>query len=645
MHITNIKNKERKKKMSNTVKLLETEFYNGATFYFEQNVDRHTSTCVDIDIKPFVTTIKFSSRSLIPTYFQLRNVHKQFPNITKIIIGYNVRSIDISNFMFPNVVEVQDLSGKFCLSADMLVTSDGVLLNTFCKPESSKLNLLSINEISSFAMEGCRTTKISNFGRIIRCRCDAFTGSAFETIYGKLIGLYVTENKELFPLLYGSDEVIIPDDLWNIISTFEFSSVRKMSVYNFMLFNYNLIPKFEYPQKIVFMSPIPECYSVRTLQDVLCSQNLNCVEICQEDERFGSFDGVVYAKHNNQNEIISCPKMKLGELVIPDNISYIANEAFEDSHLRSVVMSDTITAMGERSFSNSHIKHISLSKNLTRLSNYRGHAFIRTALTDIDIPEHIVSIHNSEFFSCKDLQRVTLHEGLERIMTDAFNYCSSLHEIALPNSLLQIGDESLSYIRCVHIKDRIPAYFLDGINFHYEISEIDIATCKLSAYTKVIIQKGSRLLSEIGDEQDFVFYVPKRLKGKNLKLMSRLLHKYSSMDSTPITKEDAHILKHLYTKCSDTIIKQETALAIYQNDKASSDEVELYLRRSGKQILTRYLKYGRNEQFTQFLEYGFLSRNALKNLYNISVQSDRPELAAYIMQKIDSTGGKETFRL
>ena len=50
MHITNIKNKERKKKMSNTVKLLETEFYNGATFYFEQNVDRHTSTCVDIDI-------------------------------------------------------------------------------------------------------------------------------------------------------------------------------------------------------------------------------------------------------------------------------------------------------------------------------------------------------------------------------------------------------------------------------------------------------------------------------------------------------------------------------------------------------------------------------------------------------------------
>ena len=117
------------------------------------------------------------------------------------------------------------------------------------------------------------------------------------------------------------------------------------------------------------------------------------------------------------------------------------------------------------------------------------------------------------------------------------------------------------------------------------------------------------------------------------------------MDSTPITKEDAHILKHLYTKCSDTIIKQETALAIYQNDKASSDEVELYLRRSGKQILTRYLKYGRNEQFTQFLEYGFLSRNALKNLYNISVQSDRPELAAYIMQKIDSTGGKETFRL
>lgn len=645
MHITNIKNKERKKKMSNTVKLLETEFYNGATFYFEQNVDRHTSTCVDIDIKPFVTTIKFSSRSLMPTYFQLRNVNKQFPNVTKIIIGYNVRSIDISNFMFPNVVEVQDLSGRFCLSADMLVTSKGVLLNTFCKSESSELNLLSINEISSFAMEGCRTTKISNFDRIIRCRCDAFTGSAFETIYGKLIGLYVTENKEMFPLLYGSDEVIIPDNLWSIISTFEFSSVRKMSVYNFMLFNYNLILKFEYPQKIVFMKPIPEYCSARTLQGILYSQNLNCVEICKEDERFGSFDGVVYAKYNNQNEIISCPQMKLGELVIPDNINRIANEAFMDSHLRSVIMPDTIEEMGEKSFADSHIKHISLSKNLTRLSNYRGRAFLRTALTDIDIPERIVIIHNSEFFDCKDLQRVTLHEGLERIMTDAFNYCSSLHEIALPNSLLQIGYESLPYIRCVHIKDRFPAYFLYGINFPYEISELDIATCNLSAYTKVIIQKGSRLLSEIGDEQDFVFYVPKRLKGKNLKLMDNLLHKYSSTDSTPITKEDAHILKHLYTKCSDAIIKQETALAIYQNDKASSDEVELYLRRSGKQILTRYLKYGRNEQFTQFLEYGFLSRNALKNLYNISVQSDRPELAAYIMQKIDSTGGKETFRL
>ena len=631
--------------MSNTVKLLETEFYNGATFYFDQNVTKHASTCVDIDVKPFVTTINFSSHSLMPTDFQLRNVNKQFPNVTKIIIGYNVRSIDISNFMFPNVVEVQDLSGRFCLSADMLVTSKGVLLNTFCKSENSELNLLSINEISSFAMEGCRTTKISNFGRIIRCRCDAFTGSAFETIYGKLIGLYVTEDKEIFPLLYGSDEAIIPDNLWNIMSTFEFSSVRKMIVYNFMLFDYNLIPKFEYPQKIVFMKPIPKHCSARNLQGVLYSNNLNCVEICQEDERFGSFDGVVYAKHNNQNEIISCPKMKLGELVIPDNINCIADEAFMDSHLRSVIMSDAIEAMGERSFSNSHIKHISLSKNLTRLSNYRGHAFVRTALTDIDIPERIVSIHTGEFFGCKGLQRVTLHEGLERIMADAFNYCDSLHEIALPNSSSQLGDESLPYIKCVRIKDRFPAYFLYGIIFHYEISELDIATCKLSAYTKVIIQKGSRLLSEIGDEQDFVFYVPKRLKGKNLKLMNNLLHKYSHVNSTPITKDDAHTLKHLYTRCSDATIKQETALAIYQNDKALSDEVPLYLRRSGKQILTRYLKYGKNEQFAQFLEYSFLSRNALKDLYDISIQSDRPELAAYIMQKIDSTGRKETFLL
>lgn len=62
----------------------------------------------------------------------------------------------------------------------------------------------------------------------------------------------------------------------------------------------------------------------------------------------------------------------------------------------------------------------------------------RDDIVEIDIPPTVKSIAAAAFICCKNLSKVTMHEGLEKIYAGAFSHCSSLSYIEIPDSVNEL---------------------------------------------------------------------------------------------------------------------------------------------------------------------------------------------------------------
>ena len=90
--------------------------------------------------------------------------------------------------------------------------------------------------------------------------------------------------------------------------------------------------------------------------------------------------------------------------------------------LDSVVIPDTVTYL--------RVKYA--------VKSIGEYAFDHSDLTTIVIPDHIQSIGESTFGSCRNLTSVTLPEGIDRLFR-VFAYCTSLHRITIPNSVTAVN--------------------------------------------------------------------------------------------------------------------------------------------------------------------------------------------------------------
>ncbi len=75
-------------------------------------------------------------------------------------------------------------------------------------------------------------------------------------------------------------------------------------------------------------------------------------------------------------------------------------------------------------------------------------AFYRcSSLTEIIIPENVISIGNSAFSGCSNLQSLTIGNSITSIGNSAFSSCRSLTEITIPDSVTSIGEYAFSSCR------------------------------------------------------------------------------------------------------------------------------------------------------------------------------------------------------
>lgn len=67
------------------------------------------------------------------------------------------------------------------------------------------------------------------------------------------------------------------------------------------------------------------------------------------------------------------------------------------------------------------------------------HAFQRSALEEISLPEGLRAIGASAFKNCSDLREIRLPDQIAAIEKECFSACETLREIALPDGVLRIG--------------------------------------------------------------------------------------------------------------------------------------------------------------------------------------------------------------
>ncbi len=116
-------------------------------------------------------------------------------------------------------------------------------------------------------------------------------------------------------------------------------------------------------------------------------------------------------------------------LTIPNYITQIYPNAFEDVAVSSIVIPDSVKVIGEYAF--------------------KGCRY----LTKVVVPDSVEVIDNGAFRFCYNLRFVSLGSGVRSIGNYAFDDCESLSEINIPDGVSVIGEqafmgcESLTYIK------------------------------------------------------------------------------------------------------------------------------------------------------------------------------------------------------
>lgn len=157
--------------------------------------------------------------------------------------------------------------------------------------------------------------------------------------------------------------------------------------------------------------------------------NLTEINVDSGNTSYSSVDGVLYNK--SQTRIITYPAGKTGEFVVSKNIQSIGYGAFESSLISGITFEDgaVINTIGYRAF------------------------YGCTELTNITLPDTLVSIDYYAFAACTKLEMVEILDAgnLGGIYEGAFYNDTALTSINIPDSVLEIGE--YAFANCSSLTD------------------------------------------------------------------------------------------------------------------------------------------------------------------------------------------------
>ncbi len=133
----------------------------------------------------------------------------------------------------------------------------------------------------------------------------------------------------------------------------------------------------------------------------------------------------------------------LESINIPEGVTEIMPETFANCRALSLVsLPERLRSIGNRAFEYCNgLKGIDFKNNLEEIGEG---AFNHCSLESVSIPKSVVRIGTTGFYSCAELQKVSIPSdaSLKEIGASAFKLCGKLKDIVLPESLESVGSDA-----------------------------------------------------------------------------------------------------------------------------------------------------------------------------------------------------------
>lgn len=563
-------------------------------------------SCTKLEIEPSVEELHLGEQTNERKInFILKEKHGVFPNIKKLVIEPGAAEILVDNEVFPNVKRVDSRNLQYMSCDRMLVKiKPGVvysLRNVFDLTSNMPVNLAGINEIERFALCQCMSTELINTDSLRFVSVNSFAGSAISDMSYDENGTIITGGV-LIDIDCNVDCISLPgkdENMRAVASGIKFSDVKKIIINDVNFAIRTIIPSISNIPEMseTIMINDPEC-KVKDVQTLARQSGVKNIEFGEKCKGFQSIDGITYT--SSLSPLIACPSYRTKDVVIPDGVRIILSSAFRNCKLESVTISDSIINIEDRAFYNcKNLKHVDFGHGITHIgSKSSWNVFSYCGLEEVDIPEQVTDIGYGAFWSCK-LKRVTFHEGLREIASDAFGNNAALKEITIPDSVIHLDENAFRNTKVVHIQNYLSDIVTavgESVVFAYE-----------TGYTEIDINGKS-------------VFVPKHMKGEGYRQVKRIIEDWLNGKADDTDK--------LFNYAIALNEKQDTAIKIYENTK--SENTKKYLKKYSKNIARRYLAEKRRDELIKFIGLDLLSKQGLQEILNEA--EDEPEVSAYVLQ-------------
>ena len=129
------------------------------------------------------------------------------------------------------------------------------------------------------------------------------------------------------------------------------------------------------------------------------------------------------------------------EVVIPDTVIRIGENAFKETLIKSVVIPDSVLSIEDSAFFRcENLASIIISDGVESIGR---NAFLGCkSLGDVTIPNSVANIENCAFYGCTSLENVRIPSNVSTINDGVFQDCSSLKSVTIPKNVKAIGNQA-----------------------------------------------------------------------------------------------------------------------------------------------------------------------------------------------------------
>lgn len=538
-------------------------------------------------------------------HIYLKNLDNEtpFPNVKRLkISGDGIKSIQISNTMFPNVREIISTNPKYP-SGSMLIEKAGNnmhLLNAFCLDEDEPLDLSGIVAISNDALVGCKSDKVLNTEDVIWVSTDAFKASSMTCMKKPFVDGVRMVGSIACDFDADAKKYIIPEDATTMATFYDFNRDATMIINRNCSFFANT--PYSPPNHLVF-----------TNTDHMDEQDLRYLkkydaEIRNDHPEYTIIDDVVYTK--DMSRVVACFERKAGDIVIEDGVREIARSAFSNCYsINSVWLPDSVEKIDEFAFNDcTNLCSIHFGKNVKQIgrSCFRGDKH----LTETELPGTIKELTSYSFAYCITLDSLKINEGTQSIHPDAF-FGTYIEKLFIPSSLKSFRELGAGEIRTQEIvlaTEDIPKDVF-----------INTTATKIITPSRVIWLPLRELMTQ-----------PAKWK------VNRLVNSQRNGEIEP-----------LYKFCGGDV-QYKRYFAFHEYAISQQEETKAYLKRVGKNLAENLIKEGKEDDLAKLMQYDILSINVLKQIQKALEKTDCERFAvakAYILDKVGQTKSKNKLTL